>query len=106
MAACPGSHHKVQEINSYRRNHQEDMKDESDSARFLKPFTSCGLTAGPVNAAMGLNDIFLQAALFHNGLSLFRVIRYYLVKWPHDNVRIIMWSRATCREKTLWPIAR
>ncbi len=42
------------------------MKDESDPARFLKPFSAAGLQAGPVSGKAG-DLIVFDTALFHCG---------------------------------------
>ena len=67
-AIAPGSHkkEKVQFINKYRQEHQEEMQDESDDARFVRPFTECGLTPGPVNGKAG-DLIIFDTSLFHCG---------------------------------------
>lgn len=53
-------------INSDRQEHQEEMQDESDPARFLKPFTAAGLQAGPVSGKAG-DLIVFDTALYHCG---------------------------------------
>ena len=63
----PGSHRpdKVEFINRYRQEHKQQMEeDEEDEARFLKPFTECGLTAGPIKGTAG-DLILFDTALFH-----------------------------------------
>ena len=63
---APGSHKedKVDFINTYRREHQDELQDETDPARFLRPFTECGLVAGPVVGKAG--DLLLfNTALYH-----------------------------------------
>ena len=63
----PGSHktEKVEFINRYRQEHKQQMEeDEEDEARFLKPFTECGLTAGPIKGTAG-DLILFDTGLFH-----------------------------------------
>ena len=53
-------------VTADRQEHQEEMKDESDPARFLRPFTENGLQAGPVSGKAG-DLIVFDTALFHCG---------------------------------------
>ena len=65
-AIAPGSHKedKVQAINSYRKEHAEQMKDATDPARFLRPFAEAGLPAGPLLGRAG-DLVLFDTATFH-----------------------------------------
>ena len=65
-AIAPGSHKrdKVEFINAYREEHQQEMQVETDPARYLRPFSECGLTVGPVVAKAGELVLF-DTAMFH-----------------------------------------
>lgn len=67
-AIVPGSHKqdKVEFINRYRQEHADQLAEESDPTRFLRPFTECGLAPGPISAQAGDLCIF-DTALFHCG---------------------------------------
>ena len=65
-AIAPGSHKqdKVAFINAYRQEHQQEMQDETDPGRYLRPFSRAGLAAGPIVAKAGELVLF-DTALFH-----------------------------------------
>lgn len=49
-----------------RQEHQDEIQNGSDPARFLKPFTAAGLQAGPVAGKAG-DLIVFDTALYHCG---------------------------------------
>ena len=66
ISLAPVADKLLRPVRSDRQEHQDEMQDESDPTRFLKPFTSAGLQAGPVSGKAG-DLIVFDTALFHCG---------------------------------------